>query len=85
MDPIPANSIIPIDPQPYPCAPADHVPTPPNLSLDALLAQQPGVDDAPFVASPCLKIQKRGPRVLEFEEEFQRFSAARAAGIDRLV
>jgi hypothetical protein len=31
-----------------------------------------------------LKIEKRRPRVLEFDEEIQRVPAARAAGIDRL-
>lgn len=84
MDPIPAKASIAINPRSHTCAPAGHVPASLDLSLDAPLAQQPSVDDAPLVMSPRLKIQKRGPRVLEFDEEFQRVPAARAAGIDRL-
>ena len=60
-------------------APACRVPAPADVSRDAPLAQQPSVDNAPLVTSPCLKVQKWGPCVLEFEEEFQRFPAARAA------
>jgi hypothetical protein len=45
MDPIPAKASIAINPRSHTCAPAGRVPAPPEFSLDAPLAQQPGVDD----------------------------------------
>jgi hypothetical protein len=41
------------------CAPAGYVPAPPEFFLEVPLSQQSGVDDAPLVASPRLKIEKR--------------------------
>ena len=84
MDPIPPNGSIAINPRSHTCAPTGWGPTTSDVSRNAAFAQQPGVDDAPLIAPPRWKIEKRGPRVLEFEEEFQRVPATRAAGIDGL-
>jgi hypothetical protein len=55
------------------------------LILDAmLLAQQPAIDDVPFVASSGLEIQKVRFPVLKFKIEFKRIPAGGVVGIDRL-
>jgi len=43
----------------------------PDFSRDTVRAQQPGVDEPPFVAAPRLKIQEPGLCILECVEEFQ--------------
>jgi len=46
------------------------------------IAQQPGMDNWPLVASPRLKIQQRRPRILQFKEEPQRVPASWPAGFN---
>ena len=56
-----------------------------RLLRDAvLLAEQPAVDDVPFVPPPGLEIQKVGFAVLQFKKEFQRVPAGSVVGVDRL-
>jgi len=47
-----------------------------------LLAQEPAIDDVPFVASPGLEIQQLGTLVLKLEIELQGVPTGRVAGID---
>ena len=83
VKPIPANGIIAIKPRSHARTFADRgrVNMISNFSGDTALAHQPDVDKP---ASPRLKIQKPGLRILEFVEELQRLPAARAAWIDGL-
>jgi len=46
------------------------------------IAQQPGVDNSPLVASPRLKIQQWRTRILQFKKELQRVSAGWPAGFN---
>jgi hypothetical protein len=46
------------------------------------IAQQPGMDNWPLVASPRLKIQEWRPRILQFKKEPQRVSASWPAGFN---
>ena len=50
----------------------------------ALRAQQPGVNDPPFVLAPRLEIQQRRSIILQFVEKSQRVLARGAARIDGL-
>jgi hypothetical protein len=47
-------------------------------------AQQPGVNDPPFVLAPRLEIQQRRSIVLQFVKEPQRILAGRSIRIDSL-
>ena len=49
-----------------------------------LLAEQPAVDDVPFVSPPGLEIQKVRLAILQLKKELQRFPAAGVVGIDGL-
>ena len=49
-----------------------------------LLAQQPAIDDVPFVAASGLEVQKPGLVVLQLEIEFERVAAAGMIGIEGL-
>jgi hypothetical protein len=49
-----------------------------------LLAEQPAVDDVPFVSPPGLEIQKVRLAVLQFKKELQRVPAAGLVGVDGL-
>ena len=50
----------------------------------ALGAQEPAVNDPPFVLSAGLEVQERRSVVIEFIEESQRVLSGRPARIDRL-
>jgi hypothetical protein len=55
------------------------------LIENAMLAQQPGVDDLPLVPSPRLEVQQLGSLILKIEIEFERVAAGRRPGDDRLA
>jgi hypothetical protein len=51
---------------------------------DAVLVEQPAVNNRPLVSYLCLELQKGRSRVLQFKKEFQRFSASRFVRCDGL-
>src|SRR5258708_18711529 len=49
------------------------------------LADQPGVDELPFVPASGLEVEQWGPAVLQLEEELQRLAPGCSTGINGLA
>jgi hypothetical protein len=51
---------------------------------DAILAEQPAVDNMPFVPPPRREFQQPGACILQLEKELERLPASRLVALDRV-